>query len=215
MRRLIAALGFALALQGPGDARAETLTPAESASLERGETVERPQAIHLKGGRYVGGITYTVISASPDQLDALFEDVSAYPHILPYTKAARLVGRAGSDLLVWLREGNGLLDASYTVHIHRDPSLGEEQGAPRGPRIVRFWIDRTLPHGIEDASGFFRYESMAPSASGEQRLLVTFGIWVDIGPGIVRSLFEGRIQRIVLTVPQHLRAFVAQRKTMQ
>jgi hypothetical protein len=214
MRRLIAVLVFALALQASADTRAETLTPAESASLTRGETVERPQAIHLKGGRYVGGITYTVIAASPDQLDALFEDVSAYPRILPYTKAARLVGREGRDLLVWLREGNALLDASYTIRVHRDPSLGEEQGEPRGPRTVRFWIDRTRPHGIEDASGFFRYEPIAPSASGERRLLVTFGIWVDIGSGIVRSLFEGRIQRIVLTVPQHLRAFVAQRRTV-
>jgi hypothetical protein len=212
MRRVIAALGFALVLHAPGDARAETLTPAENASLERGETVERPQALHLKGGRYVGGITYTVISASPDQLDSLFEDVSAYPHILPYTKTARLVGREGRDLLVWLREGTALVDASYTIHVHRDPGLADAQGEPRGPRIVRFWVDQTRPHGIEDASGFFRYEPIAPSASGEQRLLVTFAIWVDIGSGIVRSLFEGRIQRIVLTVPQHLRTFVAQRK---
>ncbi len=111
-----------------------------------------------------------------------------------------------------MREGTAFLDASYTVHVHRDPGLADAQGEPRGPRIVRFWVDQTRPHGIEDASGFFRYEPIAPSASGEQRLLVTFAIWVDIGSGIVRSLFEGRIQRIVLTVPQHLRTFVAQRK---
>jgi hypothetical protein len=215
MRRLVAALGFALALRGSGDARAETLTPAETASLERGETVVRPQAIRLKGLRYVGGVTYTVIAASPAQLDAIFEDVSAYPRMLPYTKAARLVGREGVDLLVWLREGNALLDASYTVHVHREPGLGDEQDGPRRPRVVRFWLDRTRPHGIEDASGFLRYEPIAPSASGAPRLLVTFGIWVDIGSGIVRSLFEQRIQQIVLTVPQNLRAFVAQRKIAQ
>jgi hypothetical protein len=211
MRHLVARLArlapllLALVLSTGGTARAVVLSPAENARLSRGETVEYPQALDLRSGRYVGGITYTVLETSPAELDSLLEDVSTFPRILPNTRDVSFVGRDRSDLLIWLRQGTALFNSSYTIRVRANP------GQRPDDRIVRFWLDRARPHGIDDASGFFRYETLAPTSSGKPRVLLTFGIWVDIGPGIVRSLFEGRIQRIILTVPQRLRAYLAER----
>jgi hypothetical protein len=206
MRRLLASLVLAVALLGSsGAARGETFTVAETARLARGETVARPQKLVLRGGHYVGGVTYTILDATPADLDALLGDVSSYRHILPYTKDARLVGGNRSDSLIWLRQGTGFLDASYTIRVHAGP------GDHAAERAIRFSLDPSRAHGIHDAWGFVLYEPTTPSPSGQPRVLVTFGIWVDVGPGIVRALFEGRIQQIVLTVPQRLRDYLTER----
>lgn len=202
LRALLLATGIALP-QGPVAARAAELDASENARLERGETIVHPGVQEQKSGRYVGGVTYALLDASPGQLDALFEDVSAYRQILPYTKDVRSLGHDGPDLVIWLRQGKSFLDASYTVRVRSEP------GEATGERLVRFWIDRRQRHGIDDAYGYFRYRPVA--SDGPQRVLLTFGIWVDIGPGLVRDLFEGRIQRVVLTVPDHVRATLAAR----
>jgi hypothetical protein len=36
---------------------------------------------------------------------------------------------------------------------------------------------------------------------------LTYGILVDVGPGIVRDLFEERLRTLVLTVPQLVRQY--------
>jgi hypothetical protein len=205
MQKFVAPLLVLAALFGSTGVEAQTFTPADAARLARGETVERREKLDLRSGRYVGGTTYTFLDASPDEIDSLLADVSSYRHFLPYTKDARLVARDGSDLVVWLRQGNALLDASYTIRVRPESS---------SPRVVRFWLDRSRAHGIADASGFFRYEPAPgpPASPGKRPLLLTFCIWVDVGPGMVRVLFEGRIQNIVLSVPQHLRDYVAERQ---
>jgi hypothetical protein len=147
-----------------------------------------------------------VLDASPEQLDAALANVSAYARILPYTKDVRFVGGNRDDFLVWLRQGTSFLEASYTIRV-RAAAVGPEE------RLVRFWLDPSRPHGIDDASGFFRYEPLAPTAAGKPRGMLTFGIWVNIGGGFVRSLFEGRVQHIVMTIPQRVRAYVAARST--
>ena len=206
MRHAVAGLVVAAALLSASGAQAQGFTPAESAELARGEIVQRPQALRLRSGRYVGGFVYAIVDTSPDELSSLLENVATYRRILPYTKDVRFIGRDRvGDSLVWLRQGNGFLNASYTVGVRA--GLGQHAGQ----RIVRFWVDPSLPHGIHDASGFFEFEPLANSSSGEPRVLLTYGIWVDIGSGIVRDLFEGRIQRIALTVPQRLREYVAER----
>jgi hypothetical protein len=206
MRHIVAGLLVAAALLSANGAQAQAFTPVESAEFARGEIVQRPQALRLRSGRYVGGFVYAILNTSPDELSSLLENVATYRRILPYTKDVRFIGRHRvGDSLVWLRQGNALLDASYTVGVH----AGLAQRA--GQRLVRFRVDPSLPHGIHDASGFFEFEPLANTPSGEPRVLVTYGIWVDIGSGIVRDLFEGRIQRIALTVPQRLRDYVAER----
>jgi hypothetical protein len=165
----------------------------------RGETVERLQTLERGDDhRYVGGITYTIVEAAPDELEALLGDVHAYKVILPKTKRAQLVGVDAGDLFIELRQGNAIAEASYTLRVHRDPEKRE----------VRFWLDRTRPHGIADAWGFIRYEPLAQIAPGVPRMLVTYGVLADFGPGIVRDLFEERLRTLMLSVPQRMREYV-------
>ena len=45
----------------------------------------------------------------------------------------------------------------------------------------------------------------------ERRTLVTYGVLVDLGPGLFRDLFEERVKNAALTVPDRLRTFVRER----
>jgi hypothetical protein len=191
--RAAAGLGLMLALWAAPSVGHAAQAPAadeSAARLDRGETVVFDQTLESKGHRYVGGVTYTLI-----------DDVSAYKKVLPRTKQAKLVGMNDGDLFVELRQGNSMLETSYTIRVRREPDI-QGQGT-----VFRFWLDRNKPHGIEDAWGYFRLEPVAEGPTGAPRVLLTYGILVDIGPGLVRDLFEEQLRAMALTVPQRVRQY--------
>ena len=199
MRRpLLAAIAFVCASATASPARADGLRPDESARLARGETVIRAQTLERGDRRYVGGLTYTIVDASAAELAGLLEDVGALRRVLPKTKRARVVETTSDgDQLIELAQGNALVEAEYTIRVRRE--AGE----------ARFWLEPSRPHAIDDAWGFFRYQPFV-SATGEQRVLLTYGVLVDVGPGIVRELFEERVRAALLSVPQLVRRQVAE-----
>jgi hypothetical protein len=178
----------------PGTAR---LTGDDELRLSAGETVSYPETLQQRGKRYIGGVSYTVVSASVDELTSLLGDMAAYRQVLPHARDARVVGHAGVDRLVEITQGNALVEAAYTLRMRTDND---------GQR-VRFWLDRGRPHGIEDAWGFFRVEPLADGPDGGPRVLMTYGILVDLGPGLVRELFEERIRASILSVPSLVREY--------
>ena len=188
-------------LASPEVARADTLSTDESTRLNRGETVARPVTIEDDERRYVGGITYAVVRASVSELQDLFEDVSAYANVLPRTKRATLVGHEGLDQLVELRQGNAIIDARYTLRVRHEAWR----------RDVRFWLDQRRPHDIKDAWGYFHVDPMPDDAEGP-RSLVTYAVLVDLGPGIVRELFEERLRAVLLTTPSILSRYMVSRR---
>jgi hypothetical protein len=201
MRRLLAAI-FLAAVTTFGvvsPARADALKPDESARLARGETIVRHQTVERGERRYIGGLTYTVVDASAPEVAAVFDNVESLRKVLPKTKRAKNVGSVGNDQLLEIASGNAVMEAEYTLRVRR---FSNE---------ARFWLDPSRPHGIDDAWGFFRYESFV-GPSGEERVLLTYGILVDVGPGIVRELFEERVRAALLSVPQLVRRTVAERQ---
>ena len=178
-----------------GTRNGDALSPDEYVRLMRGATIVRPETLDKDDRRYVGGVTYALVDASSDELARALTDVNVYRAILPYTREARLVGEDAGDTLVELTQGNGVFNATFTVRLRREGSA------------VRFWLDRARPHEIEDAWGYFRWEPLAQVKPRTPRSLLTYGILVDVGPGVVRELFEGKIQSIVLTVPDRVRAW--------
>jgi hypothetical protein len=180
----------------------ERVAPEESTRLAHGETVTFEETLERPGHHYVGGITYTVVDASASEVTTLLENVRAYGQLLPHTKHARLIGVDGNDFFVELRQGPALLETTYTVRVRRE----------EGGRLFRFWLDPTKPHGIADAWGFFRVSPLqgntaAHAGPDAPRVLLTYGILVDIGPGLIRDLFEERLRTLVLTVPQLVRQY--------
>lgn len=203
MKRAVAALALAVtaALFAPGAKEARAAEGLDRARLERGESIAFPQTTDIEGRRYVGGVAYAIIEATPDEFFSILEDTNAWESVLPKTKFATRVTAGLNEERVELHQGNAIVDATYTLHLVREPAA----------QRVRFWLDLDRPHTIDDAWGFFRYQVM--SRPGEPvRLLVTYGALVDLGPGILRALYEPRLHAAMMTVPQRLQAYVARAK---
>jgi hypothetical protein len=184
---------FAAVLCG-GAARAGELTAPETDRLLHGDTVTRPQTLARGEQRYIGGVTYTLVDAGLDELASVLDDVRSWRRFLPKTRNAQRVGNAGDDALVEITHGSALVKVAYTVRVHREGN------------VVRFWIDSSRPHDIEDAWGFFRVEPMPNGQS-----LVTYGVLIDMGGGFLRDMFEDRVQHLALEVPDNLRNVLLER----
>jgi hypothetical protein len=198
MRGVVFAVVLAAGVLAGADARADGLTGIETARLAAHETVTRDQTIERGDRRYVGGVTYTVIDASPTEVAALLDDADSLRKVLPRTKNAHDVGRLGGDRLIEITQGNAIAEATYTVRIKREANE------------ARFWLEPSLPHGIDDAWGFFRWQSY-----GDGQTLLTYGVLVDPGPGLVRNFFEERFRAALLSVPQLVRRQLAERAVAQ
>jgi hypothetical protein len=112
---------------------------------------------------------------------------------LPHTKSARLIDVRRGIARVELVQGGS---TSYTVSIERVQGRSE----------LRFWLDSSRPHDIEDVFGFFRVE---PFGQGES--LVTVAAAVDLGSSITSLLFSSAVERTVLSTPRQIREYVEPR----
>lgn len=151
--------------------------------------------IEKNGGRYVGGVSYQIVRASPAEVLAALGSPSELPAMLPRTKSARVVGVGARGARIELTQGTALVDATYTVKLRRT-----------GPGALRFSLDRSRPHGIRDVFGYVRARPF-----GRGRSLLTVAVALDVGPGLVRALFEERIARVVLSTPRHIRDYLEPR----
>jgi carbon monoxide dehydrogenase subunit G len=147
--------------------------------------------MHFDG--YVGGLSYSIVRAPASTVLVALSSIDALPQALPRTKSARLVDVQGSEALVELVQGKGALEASYTVRIERVPGRSE----------LRFWLDPTRPHDIEDVFGFFRVEPF-----GDGKSLVTVAAALNLGPGVASLFFSDAIERTVLSAPRQIRDYV-------
>ncbi len=177
-------------------ARPDGLSRGEADLLLRGSSVARTQAFERDGRRYVGGVAYAIVDAQSSELAALLDDVGGWRRFLPKTRGARYVGAEAGDSFVEVTHGSAVVQVSYTLRVHRDGN------------VVRFWLVPTRPHDIEDAWGFFRSDPIDGA-----RTLVTYGILIDMGDGLLRTLFEDRVRGLALSVPERVRGALLERKT--
>ena len=198
MRAWLFLLGISLAVMCapmPASASGVELTEREIAELRAGRAVTRQDDVERGGRRYIGGVSYVLIDAAPEQVILALDDVSAYHKILPRTRSVRWFGISRSgDAIIELEHGNSMVHGKYTIRVRRDRTGSAS--------IVRFWLDPRFSHDISDASGFFRVEP-----SGEKTLL-TYLVMVDLGPGLFSRLFENRIRKTALSTPALVKKYV-------
>jgi hypothetical protein len=180
---------------GAASARGDGLSADESDRLLRGDCVSRPQDLRRGIRRYVGGVAYKIVDAPPEDLAPLLDDVNEWGRFLPKTRDAHRVGSMGADPLVQITHGSALVQVGYTLRVHRDGNW------------VRFWMVSARAHDIEDVWGFFRAEPI-----GDGRTLVSYGVLIDMGDGILRDMFEDRVRELALEVPDLVRDVVLQRQ---
>ncbi|HMJ56764.1 MAG TPA: SRPBCC family protein [Polyangiaceae bacterium] len=174
------------------------LTEREIADLQAGQMVVRADDVERGGRRYIGGVSYIMIDAPPEQVIDVLDDVRTYRDILPRTRSVRWLGIArDGDSIVELEQGNAMAHGKYTVRIRRDRTDRDSSSA-----IIRFWLDPRFSHNIADASGFFQIEAV-----GEKTRL-TYLVMVDLGSGFWGQMFEGRIRRAALSTPLLVKKYV-------
>ena len=147
------------------------------------------------GGRAVTlvGLSYSIVHAPAATVLVALSNVENLPQALPRTKSARLIDVRGAEARVELVQGKGALRGLYTVCIERVPGRSE----------LRFWLDPSRPHDIEDVFGFFRVEPF-----GEGKSLVTVAAALNLGSGFASLFFSDAIERTVLSAPRQIRDYV-------
>jgi carbon monoxide dehydrogenase subunit G len=190
----LAALGTA----APAWSAGGELTNAEIARLTVGQPVIREDTVERGGHRYIGGVSYVLINASPEQVTDVLANVNAYRQILPRTRSLRQIGfsRQG-DTIIEMEQGNSLVHGRYTVRVRR-----EHQAQGSSSTTFRFWLDQTFAHDIDDAGGFFRVEPMGDGT------LLTYMVMVDLGSGLFARLFENKVRNVALSTPQLVKSYV-------
>ncbi|MBI5534700.1 MAG: hypothetical protein HY898_18385 [Deltaproteobacteria bacterium] len=146
--------------------------------------------------RYVGGTAYVLVDARPDEALALLDRTEALWQVLPRVLDLKELGTEGRDKLVELEQGTSILSGRYTVRLRTERYAG-------GKSSIRFWLDPSRPHALDDAYGSFDMEPY-----GDGKTLVTWKIRIDLGAGIARWLFEERIRRAAMTTPVRARGYV-------
>jgi hypothetical protein len=177
------------------------LSAEEHRTLRSGSRVEKLVSLDRQGQRYVGGVSYTLVRAEPRQVFDVLNQLSTLSDILPTTRSTRVVDRVGNRVRIELEQGNSVVSSRFTVFFELEPPEGRND-----PHVVRFWLDPSEPHGIDDAWGFFK-----ATRYDDQYSIISVGALVNVGPGLIRMLFEQRIQRSILRIPNRIRDAVEHR----
>lgn len=173
-------------------ARADSLTFEEQVLLSRGEAVRRNTAFETEDGRYVGGVVYVIIKAPAKTVIEAVLDMKAYGQIFPLIASAKEIGKIKDDRLITLEHYTRFANAFYTLRIRRE-----------SPHLVRFWMDPSYAHDLDDCWGYFRVQPLSKT-----RTLLTYGAALNLGFGITRMLFEAKIQGYALEPPVKLKRFM-------
>jgi hypothetical protein len=177
---------------------ASGLTSEQHQTLRGGGRVEQFLELNRQGQHYVGGVSYSLVRAETHEVFEVLNQLATLSEVLPGTRNTRIVERQGNRVRVELEQGNSVVSTTFTVFFQHEPPEDRFD-----PQVVRFWLDRSQPHSIDDAWGFFR-----ATRYDAQHSLVSVGALVNLGPGLIRMLFEQRIQRSILRMPNRIRETV-------
>lgn len=182
------------AMLSPRSGADAAITLPERAQVLSGALVTRPLDFERNGAHYVGGVATGLVPAPAEEVLAAMDDVSALKAMLPRTKQATLVDTHGTTRRIELRQGNSVVDATYTVELSPSGTPGE----------LRFRLDPSRPHGIDDVYGYFKVERF-----DDRHSLVTVAAAVDVGSGLASLLFGKRVQDVILSTPVAMRDYFA------
>jgi hypothetical protein len=171
------------------------LTPEQNQRLLAGGRIEELMELDRQGQHYVGGVSYTLVRAEPRQVFDVLNQLGTLSQVLPSTRSTRIIDRTGNRVRVELEQGNSVVSTTFTVFFQLEPPEARDDH-----HVVRFWLDPSQPHSIDDAWGFFR-----ATRYDAEHSLVSVGALVNLGPGVIRMLFEQRIQRAIMRMPKRIR----------
>jgi hypothetical protein len=114
--------------------------------------------------------------------------------MLPQVAAATEVSRnANVERVIQFRHDVGVVSAGYSLRFEYDPRA----------KTVIFRLDPGRAHDIRAAWGFFRLRER-----GEGQTLISFGVMVDVGNGLISGALQSRLHEWVLKIPWTFKRYV-------
>jgi hypothetical protein len=123
-------------------------------------------------------------------------DPGSYRSILSRTREARVLSRSGRDMQVYLRHGEGRINVSHVMLVRREAA-----------NLIRFWLDRSEPHDVDDAWGFLRADPwskpqwIAAMHAPGPRSVITWGVLMRIDAAPLRRQLSQTIREYVMETP--------------
>ncbi len=173
--------------------RDRPLSEEEQRALASGQTVQRPFIVERGGRRYIGGVCYQRVDVPPERVLHHLYSVEAVPEWLPDTRSADLEAKDAKGLNIRLVQGEGVYRVAYSLRVER-----------KRDEALFFWLDTKSAHDVRDVWGAFRVAPMNDDKSS----LITVTVALDLGPTLVRMVFEEEIHETILHIPGDIRRFV-------
>lgn len=168
-------------------------TADERARLMKGELVTRPVTERRDGMRLIGGNSWQLIDALPDDVFRVLLETRFYPRLLPAVSGAKLVTAQGNHRRVRIEHKKGPLGVAYRVALQFDPAR----------RDITFKLNDRLDSGLRAAWGFITVHPYGPTQS-----LIAYGVMADPGDGLLVSMVRGMIHEWLMKVPWQVKRFV-------
>lgn len=205
--------GAALGVLVPRPLLGAVLTRDEGWRLRCGIPIRVPLDLDLPLGSYFGGLVYQRVDATVDEVMTVAGDPGSYTSILYATREARVMSRSGRDTQVYLRHDLGGISVSYVMLLRRE-----------APNLIRFWLDPSQPHDLDDGWGFLRAESCEEHPT-EPRLVmtgppgpssvITWGLLLRIDATLLKLHYSESIRRYVMETPQMIVNYIYRRRALR
>jgi hypothetical protein len=191
MRR--ATLLLLLLLAAAPAAAQDQFTAEERRLLLAGELVRRDLS-HREGARSLyGGASWQRVEAPIDRVWETALDPRALTRLIPSLDEARVVEEhvdgARISRVLYMHHSYGFAETAYYVRMELD-------GATRS---LELHLDASRPHDIRSGRGFL---SLSPYRGGT---IVSWGMLVDPGAGVVTQLFGPMLNEWLLLPPRCMR----------
>lgn len=184
----------AFAQQTP-DAASEAFSADELRRLDAGQLVTRRTSRRRGQLSLIGGSSWQVVEQPADVTWRALQDRTAYTRMLPATEDAQVVSQHGDESVMRIRHAVGFVNAQYYLRMTFDDER----------RDIAFRLDRQRPHDVRAAWGFIQ---VRPYEDSDRRSLVSYGVMLDPGGGMLGGVLRGQIHEWVLRVPSTIRGYL-------
>lgn len=189
------ASGAATVAQQDTGSSADGFTAAEARRLAAGELVQRRTTRRRGQYHLIGGNAWQVVDQPAEVTWRALCDIGAYTHLLPATERAQIVWHRPGQRVVRIRHALGLIRVQYHLRMTYDHER----------RDVAFRLDRQRPNDLRAAWGFL---NVRPYQDRANRSLVSYGVMMDPGGGLLGGVLRGQIHDWLLRVPQTVRQYL-------
>jgi hypothetical protein len=212
---LCATGGAALDALVPRPVLGAGLTPEEEWRLAADNPIRVPLDLDLPQGSYFGGLVYQRVDATVDEVMTIAGDPGSYTSILYATREGRVLSRSGRDMQVYLRQDLGGISVSYVMLVRREAA-----------NLIRFWLDPSQPHDLDDGWGFLRAEPWSeppwfarwkpPRRQSvivpEPHTVITWGLLLRIDATPLKLHYSEEIRRYAMATPDKIAGTVIARR---